>query len=185
MLPNIPGNVLKHSGQYCLNIPGNVTKHSGKCPQAFREMLLNILGNVAKNPWECSETFRGMSSNISGNFARHSGKCSQTFWETLWSIPGNALKYIGECVQIFHGMLPNILEELVVWFRVCGVPWANVGSVGFFFTYGKYSFSLKGIGPTLGYGYGIWGQNYVALLQGSEMSEMTAGLHCSNIMLAI
>ena len=38
---------------------------------------------------------------------------------------------------------------------MCEVPWANVGSVGFFFTYGKYSFSLKGIGPTLGYGYGI------------------------------
>ena len=35
-------------------------------------------------------------------------------------------------------------------------PWAtdraNVGSVDFFFTYGEYGFSLKGVGPILGNG---------------------------------
>ena len=42
----------------------------------------------------------------------------------------------------------------MVGFRVCGVPWANdlanVGSVDFFFTYGGYGFSLKGVVPFLG-----------------------------------
>ena len=41
---------------------------------------------------------------------------------------------------------------------MCGVPfandWANVGSVDFFFTDGEYGFSLKGVGPILGNGYG-------------------------------
>ena len=37
---------------------------------------------------------------------------------------------------------------------------------------------LRGVGN----GYGIYRQNYVALLQGSEMS---AGLHCRNLMLGI
>ena len=38
--------------------------------------------------------------------------------------------------------------EVVVWFRVCGAPWANndwanFGSAEVFFTYGEYSFSFK------------------------------------------
>ena len=33
--------------------------------------------------------------------------------------------------------------------------WANVGSVDFFFTYDECGFSLKGVGPILGNGYGI------------------------------
>ena len=77
----------------------------------------------------------------------------------------------------------------MVRFCVCGAPWANewanVDSVDFFFTYGEYGVSLKKVGPILGNGYGIYGQIYVALLQGSEMSEMSAGLHCRNIILAL
>ena len=38
------------------------------------------------------------------------------------------------------------------------------------------------IGAILGNGYGIQGQNYFALLQGSEM---TAGFHCRNWILGI
>ena len=65
--PNIPGNVLKHSGKcrqtfwgMFSNIPGNIAKHSGECRQIFRGMSSNILGG-------CCQTFRGMSSNIPGS----------------------------------------------------------------------------------------------------------------------
>ena len=39
---------------------------------------------------------------------------------------------------------------------------------------GEYGLVPWGVGTILGNGYGIQGQNYVALLQGSEMS---AGFH--------
>ena len=45
------------------NIPRNVLKHSGECPQAFRGMSPNIPGNVVKHSGECRQTFRGMSPN--------------------------------------------------------------------------------------------------------------------------
>ena len=74
MLLNIPGNVLKHSGEYCQifrgmssNIPGNVIKHSRECHQIFRGMFLNIPGNVTKHSGECYQKFRGTSPNIPGN----------------------------------------------------------------------------------------------------------------------
>ena len=37
------------------NIPGNVVKHSGKCPQTFRGMSSNIPGNVTKDSGECPQ----------------------------------------------------------------------------------------------------------------------------------
>ena len=43
------------------NIPENSPKHSGECPQTFRGMSPNIPGNVAKYSGECHKTFRGMS----------------------------------------------------------------------------------------------------------------------------
>ena len=41
---------------------------------------------------------------------------------------------------------------------------------------------LWGVGASLGNGYGIQGQNYVAMFQRSEMS---AGFHYGNLMLVI
>ena len=49
---------------------------------------------------------------------------------------------------------------------MCGASladWANGGSVDVFFTYGMI-LVLWGVGPILRNGYGIYGQNYVALL---------------------
>ena len=46
--------------------------------------------------------------------------------------------------------------------------WTNGGSVGVFGG-GEYGFSNVGFGDILGNGCRIQGQNYVALLQGSEM----------------
>ena len=43
-----------------------------------------------------------------------------------------------------------------------------------FFWDGEYGFSTVAVGAILGNGYGIQGQNYVALLQGSGI---TAGFH--------
>ena len=67
---------------------------------------------------------------------------------------------------------------------MCGVSLdgrANGGSVDVFFTYGMV-LVLWGVGPILENGYGILGQNYVALLQGSTIS---AGLHSRNLIFAI
>ena len=44
---------------------------------------------------------------------------------------------------------------------------------------------LRGVAPTLVNGYGIYRQNYAALVQGSGMSEMSAGLQCRNKVLGI
>ena len=62
------------------NIPGNVTKHSGECRHIFRGMSPNIPGNVAIYSGECHQTFRGTSPNIPGNVAKHSGECRPIFW---------------------------------------------------------------------------------------------------------
>ena len=70
------------------NIPGNVLKHFGECFQTFRVMSLNIPGNVLKHSRECCQTFLGMSWNISGNVAKHSGECRQTFRGMPSNIPG-------------------------------------------------------------------------------------------------
>ena len=59
------------------NIPGNIVKHSGECSQTFRGMLLNIPGNVAKHSGEC----RQHSGECSQNVLKHSGECRQTFRE--------------------------------------------------------------------------------------------------------
>ena len=51
-----------------------------------------------------------------------------------------------------------------------------------FFTCGELVLVLWGAGPVLRNVYGIYGQNDVALLKGSEMS---AGLHFRNLILNI
>ena len=51
-----------------------------------------------------------------------------------------------------------------------------------FFRGGEYGFSNVGVGVILGHRCGIQGQNYVTLLQGSEM---TAGFHYRNWILCI
>ena len=72
MLPNIPGNIIKYSGQF---------------RQTFRAMLNNIPSNVPKK-------FRGMSSNILENMLKHSWECCQKFRGIVPNIPGNVLKQI-------------------------------------------------------------------------------------------
>ena len=57
------------------NIPGIVVKNSGECCQTFWRMSSNIPGNVLKHSGECRQTFRGMSPNIPGNVTKHSGEC--------------------------------------------------------------------------------------------------------------
>ena len=71
ILPNIPGNVLKHFREcrqtfwrMSKNIPGNVVKHSGECSQTCPGILPNIPGNVAKHSGEFCQTFPGIPSNI-------------------------------------------------------------------------------------------------------------------------
>ena len=54
---------------YYYNIPGNVLKKSGECWQTFWGMLPNIPGNAAKHSGECPQTFRRMLPNIPGNVA--------------------------------------------------------------------------------------------------------------------
>ena len=49
--------------------------------------------------------------------------------------------------------------------------WANGGSVDVFCMVSMILF-LWGVDAILGYGYGIYGQNYVVLLQRSEMSAV-------------
>ena len=61
------------------NIPGNVAKHSREYCQTFRVMSSNILGNVAKHSGECRQVFRGISPNIPGNDAKYSGECRKIF----------------------------------------------------------------------------------------------------------
>ena len=64
MLPNIAGNVAKHSEECRQTFPGNVTKHSRECSQTYRGMYLNIWGNVLKYLGECWQIFWEMPSNI-------------------------------------------------------------------------------------------------------------------------
>ena len=58
--------------------------------------------------------------------------------------------------------------------------YANGGSISVFFWDGEYGFNSVGAGAILGNGRGIQVQNYVALLQGSEV---TAGFHYKNSIL--
>ena len=53
--------------------------------------------------------------------------------------------------------------------------WANGGSVDIFLMVSMF-LSLWGVDAVLGNGYEISGQNYVILLQGSEMSGFTTGV---------
>ena len=71
MWPNIPGNVLKHSGECRQTFRGR----SSNIPGTFRAISQNIPGNVAKH----SEDIPGMSPNIPGNVTKYSGECRQTF----------------------------------------------------------------------------------------------------------
>ena len=101
------------------NIPGNVLKHFGKCRQTFWGMSSNIprnvlkySGSVAKYTREYRQIIRGMLANISGNVAKYSGKCPQIFRGKSPNIPGNVAKYSVECCQTFPGMSSNILGNI-------------------------------------------------------------------------
>ena len=74
------------------NIPGNVLKHSGECRKTFRGMSPNILGNVHKHSGECRQTFeecpqtfRGMSPNRRISFSK------QTLLQNI--------KFFQRCIQ--------------------------------------------------------------------------------------
>ena len=85
-------NVTKLSGDYCTNIPGNVLKYSGEYPQIFWGISSNTLENVAKHSGQCPQTYQGISPNIWGNVVKHCGEYPQTFCRMLQNIPGNILK---------------------------------------------------------------------------------------------
>ena len=64
-----------------LNIPGNVLKHSGEFRQTFQGMSSNMretqrIGGMLDSG-ECRQIIWGMSSNIPGNVAKHSRRCGQ------------------------------------------------------------------------------------------------------------
>ena len=104
------------------NIPGNVLKHSGECRQIFGGMSSNIPGNVAKHSGECPQTFRGMSPNIPGNVAKHSGECPQTFRGMSPNIPGNVAKLlslISECFTVHYVLISSNQSEYLYSFPVC------------------------------------------------------------------
>ena len=76
MMPNMPGNVTKHSCKvwqtFWGGLPstlGYVLKHSGEYPHVFWRILPNILGNVG------SETFQRMSLDTPTNVLKHSREC--------------------------------------------------------------------------------------------------------------
>ena len=75
------------------NIPGNILKYSGECPQTFWGMLPNIPG--------CRQTFWGMPKNIPGNVLKHSEEFPQIFRRMLPNIPGNVAEHSGVCTQTF------------------------------------------------------------------------------------
>ena len=90
------------------NIPGNVLKHSGECRQTFRGMSSNISGNVTKYSGECHQTFgechqifRGMSPNIPGNVAKHSGECPRKIQRIFENNMWHAVKHSVESMKGF------------------------------------------------------------------------------------
>ena len=62
-------------------IPGNVVKHFGEYRQAFRGMSPNIPGYVLKHSGECPQTFREMSPNFPGDVLKHSGSALKHYGE--------------------------------------------------------------------------------------------------------
>ena len=66
------------------NIPGIVVKNSGECCQTFWRMSSNIPGSVAKHSRECRQIFRGMSPNIPGSVAK---------------IPGDVAKHLRNIIK--------------------------------------------------------------------------------------
>ena len=63
--------------------------------------------------------------------------------------------------------------EAVIWFSVWGTTlddWANGGSVEVSVHMVRIVLVVWVVDVILGNGYGIWGQSYVWLLHGSEMS---------------
>ena len=88
MWPNIPGNVLKHSGECRQTFRGR----SSNIPGTFRAISQNIPGNVAKH----SEDIPGMSPNIPGNVAKHSAefprKIQRIFENNMWDAVKNYVK---------------------------------------------------------------------------------------------
>ena len=82
MLPNIPGNVVKHSEE--------CPKYSGECRQTFRGMLPNMSGNVLKHSGECPR-----------NVAKHSGECSQTIQRIFETNLEHVVKHPVERMKAF------------------------------------------------------------------------------------
>ena len=91
---------------------------------------------------------------------------------------------MGNCLTIRTIVTRFCPIHLVMSQSLCSMPpydWANGGSVDVL-EGGEDGFSNVGVGVILGNWQEIQGQNYVTLLQGSEM---TAGFHYRNWILCI
>ena len=166
------------------NILGNVDKYSRECCQTFQEILLNIPKNVPKHSGECHQTFWGMSPNISGNGLK-----------ALQGMPPNTL-HAKWRHQIFYSKL-NLKDEYPPAY-ICEIWHYNRAETDLINCAivakhsGKCVQTFRGLSsniPQIVLKHSrecpetFWGMSpYIALLQGSEMS---AGLHCSNLILRI
>ena len=73
-------------------IPGNVAKHSGECSQIFRGIYSNIPENLLKHSGECTV-------NTTGNVAKHSGECPQTIQRILEIILRRVVKIMSKVLK--------------------------------------------------------------------------------------
>ena len=89
----------------------------------------------------------------------------------------------GNCLTISHTSFPYLPSKLVSPCALCPLMIGlNSGSVDVFLRMVSMVLVMWGVGAILGNGYGIQGLNYLALLQGSEI---TAGFHYRNWILDI
>ena len=77
------------------NIPGIVVKNSGECCQTF---------------WRMSSNIPGMSSNIPGSVAKHSGECRQIFRGMSPNIPGSVVKIPGDVAKHLRNIIKDSPE---------------------------------------------------------------------------
>ena len=89
--------------------------------------------------------------------------------------------FMDSCLLVARVWPVYLVDELVLVFCT-PYDWANGGSIDIFLRMVSMALVLWGVGTILGNGHRIQGQNYVALLLGSEMS---AGFHYRNLILGI
>ena len=110
------------------NIAGNVLKHSWECVRTCWGMSSNTLGNVLKHSRECCQKYWGMPSNIPGNVLKHSGECLCHFLEFQGNEDAGSVQEVRsdfvcmECLGLMLVVLMSLsrMESMVLVLRVFG-----------------------------------------------------------------